>query len=116
MLKCCDFSDGMFADPEDCQCYYECANMIPFRMCCAYSELSPLDTCHVPRVRRRHALQRQPARVRLPRPRRLRQQAASRAEDHNNKETHNYNYNYNYNYYNYNYNNLGGHLLDVRDG
>ena len=106
------FSDGQFADPDDCQCFYECSNLVPFRICCSYSELSPLDTCPVPRVCRRHALQRQPARVRLPRARGLRQQATARAEDNNYKEAYNYN-NYNYNY---NYNNLGGHLLDVRVG
>ena len=41
----------------------------------------------MPRVCRRHALQRQPARVRLPRARGLRQQATARAEDNNNKES-----------------------------
>ena len=64
----------------------------------------------MPRVCRRHALQRQPARVRLPRARGLRQQATARAKDNNYKEA------YNYNNYNNNNNDLGGHLLDVRDG
>ena len=37
MFACFD-RNGVFADPDDCQCYYECANLIPSRMCCAAGE------------------------------------------------------------------------------
>jgi len=26
--------DGIFADPENCQCFYDCANNIPYNQCC----------------------------------------------------------------------------------
>merc|ERR1711936_962001 len=32
-------SDGVFADPDNCQCYWDCANLDPFHMCCGQDTL-----------------------------------------------------------------------------
>ena len=32
------FRNGLFADPDNCQCYYNCANNIPYHECCGQGE------------------------------------------------------------------------------
>ena len=32
-------SNGVFADPDNCQCYWDCANLDPFHMCCGQDTL-----------------------------------------------------------------------------
>ena len=33
------FSDGFFEDPDNCQCFYDCAGNVAYHECCGAGEL-----------------------------------------------------------------------------
>jgi len=46
----CPESNGIFADPDDCQCMYDCASGVPYQMCCGEGTLwdEDLEVCNYP--------------------------------------------------------------------
>ena len=34
------FSDGFFEDPDNCQCFYDCAGNVAYHECCGTGELA----------------------------------------------------------------------------
>jgi len=37
--------NGIYADPDECQCYYECANLQPYHMCCNDGTMFDMESC-----------------------------------------------------------------------